>query len=68
MITAPACYIRGCVHYTGVIQPDGSEKTEVCACKAFPNGIPDEIVIGKNKHLKKFPSQKNDITFKSKKK
>lgn len=68
MIAAPACWVRGCIHYTGVIQPDGTEQSEKCACKAFPNGIPDEIVIGENKHLKKHPEQKNNIVFKSKKK
>ena len=33
-------------------------------CKAFPKGIPDEILTGKNNHTKPLPEQKNDIVFK----
>jgi hypothetical protein len=32
-------------------------------CKAFPEGIPDEILEGKDKHLKPLPGQKNGIVF-----
>jgi hypothetical protein len=35
-------------------------------CKAFPEGIPDEIWLGENKHLKPLPDQKNDIVFEKK--
>lgn len=31
-------------------------------CKAFPEGIPDEILIS-NKHDKPLPNQKNDLVF-----
>lgn len=36
-------------------------------CKAFPgkNEIPDDILIGKNKHIKVHPKQKNKIVFES---
>jgi hypothetical protein len=32
-------------------------------CNAFPEGIPSEIRIGKNKHKKPLPNQKNNIVF-----
>jgi len=32
-------------------------------CKAFPKGIPDDILTGKNDHTKKYPKQENDIVF-----
>lgn len=32
-------------------------------CEAFPNGIPDEIVSGHNKHTKPLPDQGNNIVF-----
>ena len=33
-------------------------------CKAFPDGIPVEILRGDNPHTKKHPEQKNEIIFK----
>jgi len=30
-------------------------------CKAFPDGIPKEILTGEFKHTKKHPEQDNDI-------
>ncbi len=32
-------------------------------CKAFPKGIPSEILVGKVKHDKKRDDQKNDVVF-----
>jgi len=32
-------------------------------CKAFPDGIPEDILLGNFDHTKKFPGQKNDIVF-----
>jgi hypothetical protein len=32
-------------------------------CAAFPNGIPDEIILNGNKHSKPLPGQGNDIVF-----
>jgi hypothetical protein len=34
-------------------------------CKAFPLGIPDQILEGKDKHLKPIPGQENTIVFSS---
>ncbi len=44
-----------CKHYTGKFK-----------CKAFPNGIPDKIIIGKSEHEKPLPEQTNDIVFEQK--
>lgn len=32
-------------------------------CEAFPEGIPEEILKGENKHSKPMPGQGNDIVF-----
>jgi hypothetical protein len=37
--------------------------TEVNYCDAFPDGIPDEIAYGRNKHLKPLKNQKNNIVY-----
>lgn len=57
MIAEPKCSERGCIHLTGVIQPDGTELSERPCCNAFPLGIPDEIAYGDNKHMKEVEGQ-----------
>ncbi len=32
-------------------------------CDAFPNGIPDQITVGQNKHSQPLPNQGNEIVF-----
>lgn len=32
-------------------------------CKAFPEGIPNEILDGSNKHTKPLPEQLNDLVY-----
>jgi hypothetical protein len=63
MILEPNCNKRNCRHYKGVEQPDGTEKSERCICSAFPEGIPDSIAYGDNKHLRPLPSQGNTVVF-----
>jgi hypothetical protein len=63
MILTPECYHRGCKWYKGIDQPDGTEKTEVNVCEAFPEGIPEDIAYGANKHLKVIEGQTGDFTF-----
>jgi len=63
MLPEPNCNKRRCIHYLGVIQPDGTEESEVNYCEAFPEGISDEIAYGENKHLKPLKDQKNEIVY-----
>jgi len=63
MILGPKCYDRGCIHYIGVSQPDGTELTERVVCKAFPDGIPNDIAYGDDLHFKIHPDQTNNIVF-----
>jgi hypothetical protein len=44
------CFL--CVHYWG-------DKS----CFAFPNGIPNEIIVGDNMHTEPLPNQGNDLVF-----
>ncbi len=41
-----------CIHYVG----DSS-------CKAFPEGIPEEIMAGDNDHKTPLPGQENDLIY-----
>lgn len=50
MISEPNCYKRGCKWYIGIYQPDNTEAVEVHHCLAFPEGIPEDIAFGDNKH------------------
>jgi len=59
----PRCSIRHCVHLQGVTWLGSEEESEVNFCSAFPDGIPDEIAYGDNKHLEPLPDQDNDIVF-----
>lgn len=51
MIKEPKCSQRRCVHFIGVLQPDGTEREERLVCNAFPDGIPSSIAYGDNLHL-----------------
>lgn len=46
-------YCNKCLHFNG----------DKNACNAFPNGIPDEILSGKIKHVSKFPDQNGTDVF-----
>ena len=59
----PQCVIRGCGHYAGVAQPDGTEETERHVCMAFPDGIPDRIAYGDDLHLEIAEDQRGEIVF-----
>ena len=54
MLAEPNCRKRNCKHFEGVVTDDGDESTERVVCKAFPNGIPDEIAYGDNRHIAPF--------------
>lgn len=64
MIAEPNCSMRSCRHFRGVKRPDGTELSERVYCRAFPNGIPDDIAYGDDLHLEVYPDQENDFVFK----
>lgn len=59
----PKCWERNCKHYIGIKQPDGSERSEVDYCKAFPDGIPRDIAYGDNKHEAVVKGQEGNFIF-----
>jgi len=67
MLEVPKCFTRKCQHYQGVKWFGEEESTERNICKAFPDGIPDEIAYRDNKHSKPLPGQKNNIVFEPRK-
>lgn len=52
MLQQPQCWNRQCRHFQGISQPGDDESLEHFVCKAFPNGIPDDIAFGDNPHTK----------------
>ena len=52
---------KGCIECKH-INPNKT-KDDRTNCKAFPNGIPFEILFGGWAHTKKHPDQKNNILF-----
>lgn len=51
MLPKPNCRSRNCRFFLGSRDlVEGDEASEVVYCSAFPNGIPDEIAYGDNKH------------------
>jgi hypothetical protein len=63
MLRTSTCFKRWCLHYVGIAQPDGTEASEVAVCDAFPQGIPDDIAYGDNKHMTPYKGQENDIVY-----
>ena len=60
MIPEPRCYARRCRHFTGVVGEDEAQQHVTCA--AFPDGIPEDIAYGDNKHLTPYPND-NGIRY-----
>ncbi len=57
-----------CKHFQGIKEDKGQmEGTQVFACSAFPDGIPNLILLGKNDHRKAYPGD-HGIQFELKKK
>ena len=63
MILEPKCNKRNCIHFKGVLQPDGTELTEIVICLAFPLGIPNDIAYGNNKHTTIVEGQEGDYVY-----
>lgn len=52
-------YCEICKHFTGFKKKNGITQM----CKAFPDGIPKEIILNNILHDQKMYNQKNDIIF-----
>ena len=63
MLQEPNCYTRKCKHYLGVKWFGDDESSEDNHCLAFPDGIPQEIAYGNNKHERPCCGQVNDIVY-----
>lgn len=63
MLSEPNCYKRECKHFTGVKQDNEEEESERVVCKAFPDGIPEEIAYGNHQHKKPSFGQKNNVVY-----
>ena len=63
MLNEPACFKRKCKWFVGMLPPtDDNVEDGPVVCKAFPNGIPDEIYEGLNLHNEPFPGD-NGIQY-----
>lgn len=63
MIQEPNCHKRGCKHYLGVAQPNNEEKGERPVCSAYPDGIPEDIAYGSDKHLEVRKDQTGNYVY-----
>jgi len=57
------CVTARCANY---YKPVGPLDDPIFVCKAFPKGIPEEILSGRNKHTKPFKGD-NGIHYKERK-
>jgi hypothetical protein len=66
MFLAPNCYKRSCVHFLGVADPNApdDDDRQRPRCRAFPDGIPEEIAYGDNEHLEPVEGD-HGITFRA---
>lgn len=52
MLAEPNCFKRRCVHFLGILRTNENDETgEWPFCEAYPDGIPEDIAYGNNKHL-----------------
>lgn len=59
-----SCTVRGCKHYLGTDSPEDRNSMKIWyICEAYTEGIPDDIAMGKDKHLKVRPDQNNSIVY-----
>ena len=59
MLTACSCFRKMYKHYEGIMESDNPDRSGKHICKAFPNGIPDEIFSGRNDHSVPMPAQES---------
>jgi len=61
--TAPKCWKRQCKHWIDLVEMGGEEDDRIWpVCRAFPEGIPEEIAYGDDEHLNPF-SGDNGIQY-----
>mgnify|MGYP000945851891 CR=1 FL=1 len=63
MLRSSACFKRKCRHFIGTTGGNGGELSVRWTCRAFPDGIPDEIVLGKDPHDDVREDQVGDFVF-----
>jgi hypothetical protein len=63
MILEPNCYKRECKHYGGVKDDGPLERDERNFCRAFPDGIPEDIAYGDDLHLVLLGTETTNVTF-----
>lgn len=65
MFGEPNCFTRKCKHFIGVADIGGEDEEiyQVLVCKAFPEGIPEEILFGDNLHTTIHKDQTNKIIY-----
>jgi hypothetical protein len=69
MRSEPICHQRRCRHFWGIKSPNVAdpllwrEDAGFAYCRAFPDGIPDEIEDGHNLHLTPLPGEGNDLVY-----
>ena len=63
MVSACSCFKRMCKYYEGIKESNNPEPSGKHICKAFPNGIPDEITAGRDEHLRPLPGQLKNIVY-----
>jgi len=65
MLAEPKCFQRRCRHFLGAkyADPKLGEESEHLYCKAFPDGIPEEVAYGENKHKTPLKGQGNNVVF-----
>ena len=56
------CLRRNCKHLLGIKHDAPPEENERWTCRAFHDGIPDEIAFGDNEHTTPYPGD-NGIQY-----
>ena len=65
-LAPPQCFLRRCRHLQGVkvlVEDSVDPRDMIVVCPAFPDGFPDAIAYGRNRHLTRNPRQVGDIVF-----
>lgn len=65
MIDEPRCSARGCRHFEGFVvsEDTNEERDERTCCPAYPEGIPERIAFGTERHTTMQPDQTGTLVF-----